>query len=51
MPDEIREQYQYFTQADTTKLRRAGCQHEFMPLEDAVTDYVKTYLDTPNPYY
>jgi ADP-L-glycero-D-manno-heptose 6-epimerase len=44
MPEHLREKYQYFTQADLTKLRNAGCRHQCMPLEDAVADYVKNYL-------
>jgi ADP-L-glycero-D-manno-heptose 6-epimerase len=44
MPEEIREKYQYFTQADITKLRAAGYKHPVTGLADAVTDYVKNYL-------
>jgi len=44
MPDSIRNQYQYFTEADITKLRDAGCDKEITSLEDAVTDYVQNYL-------
>ena len=44
MPDEIREKYQYFTQADITKLRGTGYKHPILPLAEAVTDYVKNYL-------
>lgn len=40
MPDELREKYQYFTQADMSKLISAGCGHKFMSLEDSVKDYV-----------
>ena len=50
MPESIRGQYQYFTQADTTKLRRAGYNGGFTPLEDAVTSYVSGFLDTPDRY-
>jgi ADP-L-glycero-D-manno-heptose 6-epimerase len=39
MPQELRKNYQYFTQADLTKLRRAGINHTFFTLEDAVKDY------------
>jgi ADP-L-glycero-D-manno-heptose 6-epimerase len=45
MPDSIRSQYQYFTQADITKLRNAGYEEETTPLEDAIEDYVQKYLD------
>jgi len=44
MPVEIRDQYQYFTQADMTKLRQAGYAKPFMELEDSVADYAK-YLE------
>lgn len=39
MPEQIRDKYQYFTQAGISKLRAAGCKHKFMPLEEAVKDY------------
>ena len=39
-PDELRAQYQYFTCADITKLRRAGFHHPFYSLEDGVRDYL-----------
>jgi len=44
MPDSIRNQYQYFTQADITKLKQAGYKKEVTPLEDAIKDYVQNYL-------
>jgi ADP-L-glycero-D-manno-heptose 6-epimerase len=44
MPGNIREQYQYFTQADIGKLRAAGYALPITPLEDAVRDYVVNYL-------
>jgi ADP-L-glycero-D-manno-heptose 6-epimerase len=44
MPDSIRNQYQYFTEADVTKLRKAGCKKQTTALEDAVADYVREYL-------
>jgi ADP-L-glycero-D-manno-heptose 6-epimerase len=39
-PDELRDQYQYFTCADTAKLRRVGFDHSFYSLEDGVRDYL-----------
>jgi ADP-L-glycero-D-manno-heptose 6-epimerase len=45
MPESIRDQYQYFTQADISKLRRTGYNREVTSLEDAVMDYVKNYLN------
>ena len=44
MPDSIRNQYQYFTQADISKLRSAGYDKQITPLEDAIKDYVRNYL-------
>ncbi len=44
MPEEIRDQYQYFTEADMTKLRDAGYDEPISSLEAAVTDYVQGYL-------
>jgi len=43
MPEDIREKYQYFTEADLKKLRKAGCNHKFMKLDEAISDYV-SYL-------
>jgi ADP-L-glycero-D-manno-heptose 6-epimerase len=44
MPENIREQYQYFTRADIGKLRAAGYTQPITPLESAVLDYVVNYL-------
>ena len=44
MPDSIRNQYQYFTQADMSKLRSAGYDKQITSLEDAIKDYVQNYL-------
>ncbi len=44
MPESIRDQYQYFTEADITNLRKAGCNKETIPLEDAIKDYIQNYL-------
>ncbi len=49
-PEEIRDKYQYFTEARMEKLRAAGCGHEFRPLEDAVASYVGGYLVKSDPY-
>ncbi len=50
MPAELRNQYQYFTQADMTKLKKALPKFKFMKLEDAVSDYVKTHLAQDNQF-
>ena len=44
MPEYLKIQYQYFTQADITKLRKAGYNKPMWELEDAVKNYV-TYLE------
>ncbi|HEX5323663.1 MAG TPA: ADP-glyceromanno-heptose 6-epimerase [Capsulimonadaceae bacterium] len=49
-PENIRRSYQYFTQADLAKLRAAGCDFAFTPLEDSVRGYVRGYLQKDNPY-
>lgn len=43
-PEDIRDKYQYFTEADMTKLRNAGYANEFYTLENGVGDYVKNFL-------
>ncbi len=49
-PEELRDKYQYFTQADMTRLRDAGYERPFTSLEDGVESYVRDFLDTPDPY-
>ena len=49
-PINIRDQYQYFTQATTQKLKDVGYEKQFTSLEDGVTQYVKNYLSTIDPY-
>ena len=44
MPESIRNQYQYYTCADITKLKHAGCKKQPTPLETAIKDYVQNYL-------
>ncbi|MEJ2649152.1 MAG: ADP-glyceromanno-heptose 6-epimerase [Sedimentisphaerales bacterium] len=44
MPDSIKNQYQYYTCADVSKLRKAGCSKETTSLEEATKDYVQNYL-------
>ncbi len=50
MPEDLRGKYQYFTQADMTKLRAAGYDQPFTELEDGVRDYVSGYLLKDDPY-
>jgi ADP-L-glycero-D-manno-heptose 6-epimerase len=44
IPEDIRDKYQYFTEADMSKLKNAGYNAEFTSLEDGISDYVKNYL-------
>jgi ADP-L-glycero-D-manno-heptose 6-epimerase len=48
-PEDIREKYQYFTEANMDKLRSIGYSLDFYSLEEGVADYVKNYL-IPNKY-
>jgi ADP-L-glycero-D-manno-heptose 6-epimerase len=50
MPESIRDAYQYFTQAETENLRRAGFQGDFATLEDRAKKYVSGYLDRTDRY-
>ncbi len=43
-PADIRDKYQYFTQADMSKLRAIGYSKPFHTLEEGVDDYVRNYL-------
>ena len=49
-PEDIRDKYQYFTEADMNKLRRAGYDTSFCTLEAGVKDYVSHFL-LKNKYY
>ncbi|MEY3539002.1 MAG: ADP-glyceromanno-heptose 6-epimerase [Bacteroidota bacterium] len=44
MPEDIRDTYQYFTEANMAKLRAAGYDKPFSTLEEGVRDYVANYL-------
>src|SRR5690606_17915059 len=44
MPEVLRGKYQYFTQADVTKIRATGFKRSMTPLDDAVHDYVQRFL-------
>lgn len=43
-PADIRDKYQYFTEANMAKLKNAGYNKEFYSLEEGVNDYVRNYL-------
>jgi len=49
-PVEIRDKYQYFTEARMERLRAAGYDRPTTSLEDGVTDYVRSFLATPDSY-
>ena len=44
MPEDIRDKYQYFTEAGMDKIRKAGYTAEFTDLETGVDEYVRNYL-------
>ncbi len=45
MPDDLREKYQYFTEADMSKWKSTGLPLPSTSLEDGIRDYVKHYLN------
>lgn len=49
-PIDIRDKYQYFTEADMTKMLEAGYTGGFHTLEEGVKDYVQNYLMDGNYY-
>ena len=50
MPEDLRETYQYFTEATMQKIHEAGYDQPFYSLEDGVGDYVREYL-SKREYY
>jgi ADP-L-glycero-D-manno-heptose 6-epimerase len=50
MPDNIKNQYQYFTEADMSKWQKVGMSKPQWPLEKAIPDYIKKYLNTGGYY-
>lgn len=50
MPLDIRDKYQYFTEANMQKLKNAGYTNEFYSLENGVDDYVRNYLNSLKIY-
>jgi ADP-L-glycero-D-manno-heptose 6-epimerase len=49
-PEDIREKYQYFTEANMLKLRSVGYLEEFHTLEEGIEDYVRNYLSKQQYY-
>ena len=50
MPSDLQGKYQYFTQANMEKLRKAGYKTPMTTLEDGIKDYVQNYLMQIDPY-
>ncbi|HLI19224.1 MAG TPA: ADP-glyceromanno-heptose 6-epimerase [Rhodanobacteraceae bacterium] len=50
MPEALRKQYQYFTEARMEHLRAAGFSQSFKPIEEGVRLYVQGYLSQPDTY-
>lgn len=50
MPQNIRGQYQYFTEANMSRLAEVGLAKPEWPLEKAIEDYYKNYLLKSDPY-
>ena len=50
MDEELKPNYQYFTEAKMDRLRTAGYTKDFTSLEDGVTDYVQNYLVKDDPH-
>jgi ADP-L-glycero-D-manno-heptose 6-epimerase len=50
MPEDIRNTYQYYTQAEMQKIKDAGYNEAFFSLEKGVEDYVRHYLSAKNYY-
>lgn len=49
-PENIRDKYQYFTEANMDRLRAAGFDKPFTTLEDGIGTYVRQFLDATDPY-
>jgi ADP-L-glycero-D-manno-heptose 6-epimerase len=49
-PDALRGRYQYFTQAELSKLRAAGWSKPTISLEEGVANYVTGYATAVDPY-
>ena len=50
MPESLQPKYQYYTQANMDKLRKAGYSKPFTELEDGVKDFVERYLCRDDAY-
>lgn len=50
MPENLKNSYQYFTEANMSKLFSVGCKIQFHSLEDSIKDYVQNYLMRPDSF-
>ncbi len=50
MPEELKNKYQYYTQADLTNLRKVGFTQEMTSLEDGIRQYVQEFLMKDDQY-
>ena len=50
MPEALRDRYQYATEAEMGRLRKAGYGKDFTSLEDGVADYIQNYLIKNDAY-
>lgn len=50
MPESLIPNYQYFTEANISRLRAAGYDQPFTSVEEGVRDFVQNYLQKPDPY-
>lgn len=51
MPVEVKDKYQYLTEAKVDRLRKAGYGLPFTSLEEGIKDYIQNHLDTEDPYF
>lgn len=49
-PADIRDKYQYFTEAKMNKLKNAGCPVRFTSIEEGINDYVVNFLEGKKYY-
>ena len=50
MPSDIKDKYQYFTEAKMDKIKKIGYKRKFFSLEEGIRDYLENYLLTSDPY-
>ena len=51
MPDSLKGQYQYYTQAVMSKLQASSSAHTFLEMEDSIADYVGQHLQNSTTRY